>query len=370
MRQPAVEVSAVTITRSIPSRSRSARTSETGTRDHGVLTELESLGYEPPYNGPGTKSAPGLSGVVPPLPRDCKGIGVLYPTAPDLYPDPVLCVRLIGCTSCKLNFSPGSISTFLPFIASTRVNPAAAPAPPPANILAPVTMPMPAPATAPPVVTRTSRLAADFALRSPSALIGLLPLTSVPRNGILLPSPNSTQSKESPNSPDLCPHLAFLTDATCPSMIVPDCSSVRPPASITGVEMRDRKRSLTCAVPELIFESISMINIVPSGITEVPAASIGVPSSCRPDGGRPSRFWANTWVVEANATHNRIAKTKAAGADLFKFELRDFNLFFIYAPTSLATFAGLYFVQEKACCSSSSRARLTLQGEMRTHCAY
>src|SRR5262249_46119026 len=107
-----------------------------------------------------------------------------------------------------------------------------------------------------------------------------------------------------------------------------------------------------------------------SGITEVPAASIGVPSSCRPDGGRPSRFWANTWVVEANATHNRIATTKAAWADLSKFELRDFNFFFIYAPTSMATFAGLFFVPEKAYCPTNSRARLILQGEMRTHCAY
>src|SRR5262245_23375135 len=310
MRQPAVEVSAVTRTRSTPSRSRSARTSETGTRDHGVLTELESLGYEPPYNGPGTKSAPGLSGVVPPLPRDCKGMGVLYPTAPDLYPDPVLCVRLIGCTSCKLNFSPGSISTFLPFIASTRVNPAAAPAPPPTNILAPVTMPMPAPATAPPVVTSTSRLAADLAFSSPSASIGLLPLTSVPRKGIFLPSPNSTQSKASPNSPDRCPHLAFLTLATWPSMGVPESSSVRPAASITGVAIRAWKRSLTCAVPELSLETISMTKIVPSGITEVPADRIGVPSSWRPEGGRPSRRWANTCIVEATAMQNMTAITK------------------------------------------------------------
>ncbi len=160
-----------------------------------------------------------------------------------------------------------------------RVNPAAAPAPPPTNMLAPVTIPIPAPATAPPVVTRTSRLVAGLGPQIALLVNRIAPAHQRAAQGILFPSPNSTQSKDNPNSPDLCPHLAFLTLATWPSMSVPDCSSVRPPASITGVAMRARKRSLTCAVPELSFVSISMTNTVPSGITEVPAASIGVPSS-------------------------------------------------------------------------------------------
>src|SRR5262245_6922620 len=91
--------------------------------------------------------------------------------------------------------------------------------------------------------------------------------------------------------------------------------------------MRARKRSLTCAVPELSFVSISTIKTVPSGITLVPAASIGVPSNWRPAGGRPNRRWAKTWVVEANPTHNRITAAKAARADLL--ESHDVNFFFI-----------------------------------------
>jgi hypothetical protein len=91
--------------------------------------------------------------------------------------------------------------------------------------------------------------------------------------------------------------------------------------------MRARKWSLTCAVPELSFVSISITKTVPSGITVVPAANIGVPSNSRPDGGRPNRRWANTSVVVANPTHNRITTARAAGADLL--ESHDLNFFFI-----------------------------------------
>src|SRR5262249_473040 len=98
--------------------------------------------------------------------------------------------------------------------------------------------------------------------------------------------------------------------------------------------MRAMKRSLTCAVPELSFVSISIIKTVPSGITEVPAASIGVPSKSRPDGGRPNRRWANTWVAEANPTHNRITTAKAPRADL----LESHHLYFFFITLSLRPF--------------------------------
>src|SRR5262249_40245262 len=106
------------------------------------------------------------------------------------------------------------MSTFLPFIIRMAVHPPAPPTPVPANMGAPVNAPPPAPAAAPPVVTRTSRLPDDLAFRSPSSLTGLSPLTSVARNGILLPFAKMTLLKDNPNSPDLRPHLALLTLAT------------------------------------------------------------------------------------------------------------------------------------------------------------
>src|SRR5262245_37233174 len=129
--------------------------------------------------------------------------------------------------------------------------------------------------------------------------------------------------------------------------------------------MRVRKRSLTCAVPELSLVSVSTIKTVPSGITFFPAASIGVPSSSRPDGGRPNRRWANTWVVEANTTHNRIASAKTARADLS--ESLDLIFFFITLSHVWPFFLAFGFARDRACYPTRTQARLNLQGEMRTY---
>jgi hypothetical protein len=127
------------------------------------------------------------------------------------------------------------------------------------------------------------------------------------------------------------------------------------------------KRSLTCAVPELSFVSISIIKTVPSGITLVPAASIGVPSRSRPDGGRPGRRWANTWVAEANQPLNRITTAKAARADLL--EPHDLNFFFI-TLSLWPFFLAFGSAWDGSWRPTRTQARLNLQGEMRTYFAY
>src|SRR5262245_25749244 len=112
-------------------------------------------------------------------------------------------------------------------------------------------------------------------------------------------------------------------------MTAPAGNSVRPPASTTGVATRAWNRSLTCAWPESSPVSISTISTVPSGMTDVPAARIGVPSRSRPEGGRPNRRCPKTCIVDDTATQKTITADIVDRAEPFNFVSRDLRSFFI-----------------------------------------